>query len=871
MSATFPKANRDLGKANRIPALRRFFLLAILFWIVIFAGLSAWQVGHIRGMTMDMAHKEAKANFDKDQAFRFWGTLHGGVYVPISEHTPPNPYLAHLPERDVVTDSGRELTLMNPAYMLRMLNEQYGELFGVRGRITSIQPLRPENMADEWERAALLAFEAGEREVLEIAMIEGRPYLRYMAPMVTEQGCLRCHAHQGYQLGDIRGGVSVAVPLQDYLRHEGQSIQRVLGSLTLVWMLGLGWLVLGYRRLRADALIQQQDAREITVLNQRLQEAQRMAQIGNWELDIGQNRLWWSDEIYRIFGMAPAHFKATYEAFLSTIHPDDRERVDRTYREAVARGVPYDLIHRIVTPDGEVKYVHEHSVEEKDEQGHAIRSHGTVQDVTELEQARLQLENHQAELEQLVSERTAELVHARDAAETANRAKSVFLANMSHELRTPLNAIIGFARLAERDGGIAEETRENLGFVRRNGEHLLSLINDVLDMAKVESGRMELQEEDVNLPALLRDSVEIMRQQAEDRGLHLALDVSGELPQGIRADGRKLRQIIFNLLSNAIKFSTQGEIRLTAAPCNGHLHLEVADQGRGMSQQDCQRVFDAFYQVAEAGSEVGTGLGLPITRQFVHLMGGEISVQSQPGIGTVFSVDVPLQPVPLHEQQKIEPGYQVESLAAGEQAWRILVVDDAEANRRLLVRLLETVGFRVREAADGVEAVRLWHEWRPHLIWMDLRMPRMSGYQACRAIKAEPGGEQTVIVALTASSTVDDRQKVLDCGFAEMLRKPFEEEELFETMARLLGLAYRYGEDGMEPPSATPLPKSELARLPEALRSQLREAVLAGDLKAIEGQLDRVAEIDGVLARGLIRYAKNFDYAAILAALEPTP
>ena len=852
-----------------LPRLRLFFLLALGFWTLTLIVLSFWQYGQIRGMTMDLALKEAQANFNKDQAFRFWATLHGGVYVPITELTPPNPYLDHVEERDIVTESGRELTLINPAYMVRMLNEQFGELFGVRGNITSLKPLREENLADPWEREALLAFERGVGEMLEVAQIDGQPYLRYIAPMVVEQGCLRCHGHQGYQLGDIRGGVSMAVPLRDYRQHEGQSLQRVLGSLTLVWMLGLGGLGLGYRRLRADALIQQQDAREITVLNRRLQEAQRMAQIGNWELDIEQNRLWWSDEIYRIFGMDPARFAATYEAFLSTIHPDDRERVDRTYQEAVARGVPYELTHRIITPDGEVKYVHEHSVEEKDARGQAIRSHGTVQDVTELEQARLQLENHQAELEQLVSERTAELVHARDAAEAANRAKSVFLANMSHELRTPLNAIIGFSRLAERDEGMSGQTRENLGFVQRNGEHLLSLINDVLDMAKVESGRMVLEEEEVNLPTLLHDSVETMRQQAMDRELGLQLELAPGLPGGIHADGRKLRQILFNLLSNAIKFSDHGEVRVVAGWQEGSLRIEVADQGCGMSEEAVSRIFEPFYQAGGSGSADGTGLGMPITHQFVRLMGGEITVQSEPGQGSVFTITLPARQVEMARSDTDIRARRVIGLAPGQPACRVLVVDDAEANRRLLVRLLETVGFQTREAANGAEALALWREWRPHFILMDLRMPVMDGYQACQAIRAEPKGAEAVVVALTASSTMDDRHKVRESGFNDMLRKPFEEEALFDLMTHLIGVRFQYAEDPHISPTVGETPVLEgLDGLSPELSGLLREAVRAGDLQAIEKVTARIAESDTGLAGRIAECARAFDFAAILAALE---
>ncbi len=868
--------NPDTNR-RRLAGLRGYFLLALAFWSLTFIGLSLWQLQHIRGMTMEMAEQEARANFNKDQAFRFWATLHGGVYVPVSGHTPPNPYLSHLPERDITTESGRALTLMNPAYMLRMLNEQYGELFGVRGRITSRHPLRPENMADPWENEALRAFEEeGVVERLEISKIDGQPWLRYMAPMVTEQGCLLCHAHQGYQVGDIRGGVSVAVPLDGYLRHEQDSLLHTIGSLLVIWLLGLLGLTLGYRRLCEDSLRQQQANEEIRALNRRLETAQSMARIGNWELDLASNRLWWSDEIYRIFGLQPQQFEATYEAFLSTIHPDDREMVDQAYQEAVAKGMPYEITHRILTADGELKYVHERSEEIRNAQGEVIRSQGTVQDVTELEQAKRRLHEHQQNLEKLVDERTAELaqsnkklIRARDAADAANRAKSVFLANMSHELRTPLNAIIGFTRLAQRDPGMAEETRENLGFVLRNSEHLLSLINDVLDMAKVESGRMQLDEGEVDLPTLLHDSVETMRQQAQERGLALVLEVAEGLPLGIYADGRKLRQTLFNLLSNAIKFSEHGTITVSAKVSGEHLQLQVSDQGSGMSREEAARLFEPFYQAGEQINGEGTGLGMPITRQFVQLMGGEIRVESEPGVGTVFTIELPLEPAVLSEDRQQQVSRRVTALAAGEQAWRVLVVDDAEANRRLLTRLLGKVGFRVREAANGAEALSLWHEWQPHFIWMDLRMPVMDGYQACQQIRAESGGERPCIVALTASSTMDDRHKVMDAGFDEIMRKPFDEERLFATMGRLLGLEYQYEEGDTEPTSqAQGAALKGLVALPADLREALQEALLSGEMDELERLSDKIAEIDSELAGIFIQRARSYDFAALLAELE---
>ncbi len=647
----------------------------------------------------------------------------------------------------------------------------------------------------------------------------------------------------------------------------------VLGSVLAVSSAIFVIILLWNHTLRRQIVLRKQAEMDARISEERLKEAQRISQIGNWELNLINNKLLWSDEIFSLFEIDPKKFPATYDGFLNAIHPEDRDMVNMAYTRSLKNREPYEVTHRLLMPDGRIKWVTERCHSDFDADKKPIRSIGTIQDITKLKQAEIELTRYKNHLEEEVKIRTADLILARDVAESANRAKSTFLTSMSHELRTPLNAILGFSSLMRRDKQLRPEQRANLDIINRSGEHLLTLINDILEMSKIEAGKLQLNITPLDLSALVRNVTDMMELRAREKGLQLLIEQSSALPSVIMADEVRLRQILINLLGNAIKFTEQGAVTLRmGTKQNAHVHLifEIEDSGSGLSAEDQQRLFQPFMQFGkQPGDNKGTGLGLSITRQYVQMMGGSINVESTLGKGSLFRVDLPLnevkaaEPLPPQKTEKSE----VIGLATDQPLYRILIVETQLESQLLLSQLMQHIGFEVKVAEDAKQGVTLFQSWHPHLIWMDRQMPDMEGIEATKAIRALPGGKEVKIVAVTAS--IEQQDEMLAAGMDDFVRKPYRFNEIYECLTRQLGVKYAYAETPTKAESASaPLTADMMAVLPEKLRHELKAALESLIAEQIGAVLEQVKPYDATLYQTLSRLVDNYDVPSILKVLK---
>ena len=558
----------------------------------------------------------------------------------------------------------------------------------------------------------------------------------------------------------------------------------------------------------------------------------------------------WVNERWTHFTGAPPE-DALVDRWLQRVHPEDRARVQDSLRKAVEARAPWQAEFRLLGEQGQLVWVFGQAAPENGGGVTPSSYVGALLDVTTQNRA------------------ARALLEAKEAAEAANRSKSEFMANMSHELRTPLNGILGYAQILARDPGMGPRQREGVDKIRQAGEHLLTLINEVLDLARIEAGRLLVEPVDFCLVDLLDSIADMARVRAEEKGLEFAYTPTAAFPSGVRGDQRKIRQILLNLLGNAVKFTEQGRVtlRVSAQP-DGWVRMAVEDTGVGVASDQLERIFEPFTQVgARRGGTEGTGLGLSICRELARVMGGRVTAESALGVGSTFALEVRLEPRDVDQPR---PALDRRRLGFEGPPRRILVVDDEPENRMLLGRMLSPLGFEVREATGGAAAVAEVLVDPPDVVLMDLVMPEVDGFEATRRIRAEEAGRRTPIVALSAAVFEASQEASRKAGCDAFVPKPLREQELFEALDRVLPIAWIFedparraacgeGQACLEPP-------------PRPVLDELYDLATRGHIVGVRRVIDQVEGLGpqyAGFAECLRKKARDFQLQAICELLEP--
>jgi len=602
-----------------------YFVVAALLWTLTIAALGYWHYNRVAAGFLATATATARESIEKDKIYRLWASTHGGVYVPTTPQTPSNPYLAHIPERDITTPAGRSLTLINPAYMTRQVHELASERFGSRSKITSLNPLRPENRPDAWETQALQRFSAGEKENSGLELIEGETFLRVMSPFYAEAPCLYCHGSQGYEVGDLIGGISVAINWQPYLQAHQQTWVGYGFGYGGVWILGLVLLEGHRRRLRLQLEQQRQSEQQQRDLLQRLQKlaAHLPGMIYQFQLlpDGTSGLPYASEALSTIYGVQPEDVKTDAAAIFAAVHPLDREEFTTSIQQSAKTLEPWRSQHRVLSPSGDILWVEGHATPERLSDGSTLW-HGFAQNISTRKQAQVLLEQQKTQLEQ------------------RNKILRQFNYAVSHELKTPLVSIESSLGLIQNT--LPQTTDPELttvfGYSRHATRQMNNLLESLLLMFRIDAADSD--SVTTAFSALVQNAVDQLTRANKLKGIKLIIAPEGPALYG---DRHKLVQIWLQLIENAAKF--MGDQKLPAIAIGieqteQEVLFYVRDNGMGIEQACQGKIFGLFDQLDKTAT--GTGLGLTLVQRIVDYYGGTIRVASEGlGKGSCFYFTLP--------------------------------------------------------------------------------------------------------------------------------------------------------------------------------------------------------------------------------------
>lgn len=739
--------------------------LVILMWSMIIITSLSWNIYQAYQQAYQRAESTALSNFNRDQAFRFWVSQHNGIHI-----------------KD--TDTGT-YTFYDPASFLREVMSSYPENFDSSVRMVGYKPFNQNNIPNAWEYNMLDAFAGGAIKYLEYETSEKHHRLGYFEPMFAQSSCLSCHIAHEYKVGELMGAAGVYINLNPFMASAKKIINFLLITHIIIWCIGYIATVLYGRKTEIrikehlqlenklsksyEQLEQRVEARtlELSKLSKAVENSPAMVLIAD-----GQGTVEYVNQRFTeitgyntndILGQKPSIMKSS-------------RTPDATYKKlwkTVLTGNLWSGELCNVRKDGTEFWVSASISPIMDDSGQVVNFIAVEEDITE---------------KKFIEEA---LISAKDSAVQANRAKSEFLASMSHELRTPLNAIIGFSQLSEFDSSLNKQQKNNSKQIYKAGKHLLNLVDDVLDLTKIEIGKIKLNIQSIVLTDLMDECYELVNPLANEKQIELNL-LKNQCECFVKADYTRLKQILLNLLSNAIKYTAEsGHVEVTCQSNENNIQVSISDNGSGISKENQEKLFEPFNRLGKEGGNIqGTGIGLVITKKLIDMMGGNLELESDINRGSTFTLILPKEDqnnISIVDKNKKEIEFRDKS--SDNLSLKIVYIEDNLTNTRLMQNIINLQeNWTLLTAITAEEGIQVSQVIKPDIILMDINLPKMSGIEAFHHIKTIGSLKNIPVIAVSAGAMQENIEQAMDAGFTDYITKPID----IKTTIRTINKAIRY-------------------------------------------------------------------------------